>query len=142
MDVFIGATQAENGIAGLVPAPAAGDNEKYLRGDGTWQENSGIEARDIRVNVSISGWTKTGDFYKQTITSEIVGTNGSRTIQITADDSPIISLDLSDTAANAVAAQRAAFSQIVYAETAQNALMLYAISAPTTPFILLLKVVG
>lgn len=140
--VMTGAGASAAGASGLVPAPAAGDNEKYLRGDGTWQENSGIEARDIRVNVSTSGWTKTGDFYKQTITSEMVDTNGSRTIQITADDSPIISLDLSDTAANAVAAQRAAFSQIVYAETAQNALILYAISAPTTPFILLLKVVG
>lgn len=38
MDVFIGATQAENGIAGLVPAPVVADRFKYLRGDGTWAE--------------------------------------------------------------------------------------------------------
>lgn len=32
-----GATTTVAGTAGLVPAPAAGTNEKYLRGDGTWQ---------------------------------------------------------------------------------------------------------
>ena len=36
-DDFTGATAGEAGEAGLVPAPAAGDNTKYLRGDGTWQ---------------------------------------------------------------------------------------------------------
>lgn len=35
---FIGATSLVAGTAGLVPAPAATDNEKFLRGDGTWQE--------------------------------------------------------------------------------------------------------
>lgn len=32
-----GATTQSAGTAGLVPAPAIGDNTKYLRGDGTWQ---------------------------------------------------------------------------------------------------------
>ena len=32
-----GATGADAGTHGLVPAPAAGDQGKYLRGDGTWQ---------------------------------------------------------------------------------------------------------
>ena len=35
-DVFTGATSLAGGASGLVPAPAAGDNEKFLRGDGTW----------------------------------------------------------------------------------------------------------
>ena len=34
---FTGATGSVAGTAGLVPAPAATDNTKYLRGDGTWQ---------------------------------------------------------------------------------------------------------
>lgn len=38
---FTGATSSTAGAIGLVPAPAAGDEEKYLRGDGTWVE-SGI----------------------------------------------------------------------------------------------------
>ena len=32
-----GATASESGAAGLAPAPAAGAQTKYLRGDGTWQ---------------------------------------------------------------------------------------------------------
>lgn len=34
---FVGATSSAAGSAGLVPAPASGDNTKYLKGDGTWQ---------------------------------------------------------------------------------------------------------
>lgn len=33
-----GATEEKDGSRGLVPAPVAGDNEKFLRGDGTWAE--------------------------------------------------------------------------------------------------------
>ena len=36
-----GATASTPGTHGLVPAPAAGDNEKFLRGDGTWHSVSG-----------------------------------------------------------------------------------------------------
>lgn len=36
-----GASAGSAGASGLVPAPAAGDNEKFLRGDGTWQTVSG-----------------------------------------------------------------------------------------------------
>lgn len=34
---FSGATSSAAGSSGLVPAPAAGDNTKFLAGDGTWQ---------------------------------------------------------------------------------------------------------
>ena len=33
-----GATVSTNGESGLVPAPLAGDQKKYLRGDGTWAD--------------------------------------------------------------------------------------------------------
>ena len=33
---FVGATPTENGEHGLVPAPLAGQESYYLRGDGTW----------------------------------------------------------------------------------------------------------
>lgn len=36
-----GAGSSTAGTKGLVPAPAAGDNTKFLRGDGTWQDVSG-----------------------------------------------------------------------------------------------------
>lgn len=34
--VFTGASASAAGKAGLVPAPAAGDEKKYLCGDGSW----------------------------------------------------------------------------------------------------------
>ncbi len=32
-----GASSSSNGSEGLVPAPAAGDQDKYLKADGTWE---------------------------------------------------------------------------------------------------------
>lgn len=34
--VMTGATSSAAGTSGLVPAPASGDNDKFLKGDGTW----------------------------------------------------------------------------------------------------------
>lgn len=36
-----GASAGTDGIAGIVPPPQAGEQEKYLRGDGTWAEVQG-----------------------------------------------------------------------------------------------------
>ena len=36
--VMIGATATQDGTAGYVPAPQAGDQNKFLRGDGKWVE--------------------------------------------------------------------------------------------------------
>lgn len=45
-----GATAGTAGAHGLAPAPAAGDNEKFLRGDGTWQTISEGSSTDVQVN--------------------------------------------------------------------------------------------
>lgn len=37
-----GATASDAGVSGLVPAPAAGDDTKFLSGDGTWKTASGV----------------------------------------------------------------------------------------------------
>ena len=42
---FVGATDKSSGLAGLVPAPAQGETNLFLRSDGTWAE----------INVSASG---------------------------------------------------------------------------------------
>ena len=39
--IMIGAEADKDGVAGLVPAPKAGDENKFLRGDGTWAEVTG-----------------------------------------------------------------------------------------------------
>lgn len=38
IEPMTGATSDSNGASGLVPAPAAGDQDKFLKGDGTWAE--------------------------------------------------------------------------------------------------------
>lgn len=38
---MVGATASAPGAAGVVPAPSAGDEQKFLRGDGTWQTAGG-----------------------------------------------------------------------------------------------------
>lgn len=47
VDVMTGATSSTAGVAGLVPAPPAGAQAKFLRGDGTWETvvTSDIKAR-------------------------------------------------------------------------------------------------
>lgn len=40
-NIFVGATSAAPGSKGLVPAPQAGDDTKFLSGDGTWKTASG-----------------------------------------------------------------------------------------------------
>lgn len=54
-----GATATQPGAAGIVPQPVAGDQVKFLRGDGKWVENSGSVltvngvSPDISKNVQI-----------------------------------------------------------------------------------------
>lgn len=51
-----GATGALAGEAGMVPAPSSGDNEKFLKGDGTWGTVS------AGVTVTYNDSTKTMEF--------------------------------------------------------------------------------
>lgn len=67
-----GATVNNDGSAGLVPAPSAGDQNKFLRGDGTWQEAAGGSSEDclpktggiVTGNVQQSGPTTDYKTYK------------------------------------------------------------------------------
>lgn len=42
VDAFEGATNESDGASGFVPAPNAGDQNKFLRGDGTWADGSDL----------------------------------------------------------------------------------------------------
>lgn len=48
--VFTGATTSAAGKAGLVPAPAAGYNTRFLRGDGTWAAAGGMDLDALASN--------------------------------------------------------------------------------------------
>ena len=46
VSVMKGATAEADGVTGTVPVPKAGDQNKFLRGDGTWAESSGGNSSD------------------------------------------------------------------------------------------------
>jgi len=46
ISVMEGATATEDGTSGLVPQPLAGDQDKFLKGDGTWGT---VEAEDVPI---------------------------------------------------------------------------------------------
>lgn len=48
--VFTGATTSAAGKTGLVPAPAAGYNNRFLRGDGAWAEAGGMDLDALASN--------------------------------------------------------------------------------------------
>ena len=55
LSAFTGADGTNAGAAGLVPAPAATDNTKYLKGDGTWETIKSapdIDSLSITTNTS------------------------------------------------------------------------------------------
>ena len=51
VDVMQGATSTKAGKSGLVPAPQAGEENKFLKGDGTWAEISEITS-DERLQIA------------------------------------------------------------------------------------------
>ena len=46
-----GATSSAAGTSGLVPAPAAGKQASFLRGDGTWQDIGVNEIEDAVLSI-------------------------------------------------------------------------------------------
>ena len=63
--VFTGANGSHAGAKGLVPAPGAEDNTKYLKGDGTWGTPSGgggtSDYADLSNKPQINGHTLSGN---------------------------------------------------------------------------------
>ena len=70
-----GATTSTAGVHGLVPAPQAGDNEKYLTGAGTWeapQVTGGIDYSLSEQNTGLK-WIDGKYIYQKTITFTVAG---------------------------------------------------------------------
>ena len=62
-----GATDNLNGASGLVPAPAAGDNVRYLRGDGTWANPTS----ELESTIGLLIGSDTGKTIRQIASSEV-----------------------------------------------------------------------
>ena len=64
---FTGATSSTAGKHGLVPAPQAGEQGKFLKGDGTWADVSGGSSEltsDLAASIAVGGITA-GKSYPQ-----------------------------------------------------------------------------
>jgi len=89
---FTGATSSASGAIGLVPAPSTGDNEKYLKGDGTWGTVSGGGASLLTPSTAFaipsSGDSITYNMSGITSTCELIRWNFSDS----AENSPPVTL--------------------------------------------------
>ena len=56
-NTFIGATSAVAGVKGIVPEPQAGDDTKFLSGDGTWKTVPSGGSYTAGTNITISNDT-------------------------------------------------------------------------------------
>lgn len=63
-NIFVGATSSAPGSKGLVPAPQAGDDNKFLKGDGTW----GVAPNVVQVMGQ-----STSDVMSQKAVTDIIG---------------------------------------------------------------------
>lgn len=70
--VFGGASATANGASGLVPSPKAGDNTKFLRGDGQWAVANNITVFSAEVTVPPSPQEFDGALWEDVIDNEPV----------------------------------------------------------------------
>lgn len=74
--VMQGATSSAAGKAGLVPAPSAGNAERYLRADGTWVNPRAHQT--VEVTLMTNNWEESeGDGYVYTISNDKVTANNT-----------------------------------------------------------------
>jgi len=82
--VFKGSSSSEDGASGRVPAPKAGDQDKVLKGDGTWTDISETYATKSELSshthsyLPLSGGTVSGNL-------TVTGTTNSGTFKATSD---------------------------------------------------------
>ena len=69
-NAMTGATSSAAGTAGVVPAPSAGDNTKFLRGDGTWTSMGGSYLASTTQATVTTSWS---DLYTFDISSMPTG---------------------------------------------------------------------
>lgn len=82
---MVGATETAAGSAGYVPAPQTGAQEKYLRGDGTWQPSLDT-LDDIRANTQggyVAGALAIKEAIGTTLTETLAA--GATTLTFTSD---------------------------------------------------------
>ena len=94
-----GASSNTAGTAGYVPAPAAGDHDKFLRGDGTWgaasASASGGTLRIVPFSIGANSWTLANGLYTATYLSAYVTATSVEFVEYTDSFRQAIRGDLS-----------------------------------------------
>lgn len=85
---FTGASATQAGDTGLVPAPSVGEQNKFLRGDGTWAAVSTSTSGDY---LPLTGGTLTGDLTVNGTISVGASTRATTAENILADKNGVIS---------------------------------------------------
>ena len=75
-----GATASTAGVHGLVPAPQAGDEDKFLTGAGTFASPSGGEDEYSTTEHKVGKWIDGSDLYECTFNEITLGADGSLTL--------------------------------------------------------------
>ena len=70
---FTGATSSAAGTAGLVKAPAAGDQNKFLRGDGTWAVDNDTKYTAMTADEVMTGTATTARSITAKVLADYVG---------------------------------------------------------------------
>ena len=98
VSVMKGATAEADGSTGTVPVPKAGDQNKFLRGDGTWAESSGGNSSDntpYTITTSEDGNTFTQTYDDGRVVTITKTTTGFR--EILTDSSGNVVSDITTT---------------------------------------------
>lgn len=83
---MIGATSSVAGTAGLVPAPAIADTDKFLKGDGTWAVvgTTSSTIQKITFTIATTDWTQSTNTYVATITNNNITSSSEELITYTS----------------------------------------------------------
>lgn len=100
LPIMVGASGVSNGVAGLVTQPLIGDENKFLRGDGSWQVTGGGGGTPGSPNLSVQ-YNNGGAFGGVTGTSSD-GTQVTWTAGVLRATSPRITTSIFDTNGNAI----------------------------------------
>lgn len=74
---FTGATSSVNGEKGIVPRPLVGDQEKYLKGDGTWDTpQGGGGGSTVTITPTLSSGTKIADYSINEVSGSLYAPSG------------------------------------------------------------------
>ena len=126
-----GATSSVDGASGLVPTPAAGDQDKFLKGDGTWAEAGG--GGDTVTTVIGTTWVENEDTGVKSQTISIPACTGSDD-EVAKVDVYYNGNDSTDSYATFVEQQNQFLEFITngYGKTVNGAIVLYIFGEPNT----------